>query len=160
MNNGSDVRLLLGFSTTSAAGLEVNLTLNFGVLSAGYWYFNNIEYETNSSTGTLTSDSAIYFPFNFSYHCSPNSIFYNNATYVNLTGIQVQIDPTATNTTVNFSDGFDCVGFMSVPIWSGIFVTAILGLLLIWALTMILDIRTMDRFDDPKGKTITIAGAE
>lgn len=31
---------------------------------------------------------------------------------------------------------------------------------MIWALTMIIDIRTMDRFDDPKGKTITISSQE
>lgn len=70
--------------------------------------------------------------------------------------MQIQID----SKDATFSDAYDCVGFTSIPIWTGIFVTAILAIIMIWALTMIMDIRTMDRFDDPKGKTITISAAE
>jgi V-type H+-transporting ATPase S1 subunit len=59
-----------------------------------------------------------------------------------------------------FGDAYNCELFFTPPIWSGIFVTSILALIMIWGLVMIMDIRTMDQFDDPKGKTITVNVAE
>lgn len=65
------------------------------------------------------------------------------------------------NDTINqFSDAYDCVGFTTIPIWSGLFVTLILSIIMTMGLTMIMDIKTMDRFDDPKGKTIIINASE
>lgn len=50
----------------------------------------------------------------------------------------------------------DCVGFYSGAIWSGLLVSMLMVVVLSCGITAILDIRTMDRFDDPKGKTITV----
>lgn len=61
---------------------------------------------------------------------------------------------------IAFHSAYDCVGFTSGPIWSGIFVTFILALIMTFGLCMIMDIKTMDRFDDPKGKTISINVSE
>lgn len=57
-------------------------------------------------------------------------------------------------------DSFNCVGFFSAPIWSGLFVVFILLAITFYGIIMMMDIRTMDRFDDPKGKTITINASE
>lgn len=114
----------------------------------------------NSSNLNLTTNTDIVFPSQFSYHCSQKIVFRKNVTTLNITDLQVQVYPTSHNEKKVFSDAYDCVGFTTVPIWTGIFVTAILALIMIWALTMIIDIRTMDRFDDPKGKTITISAQE
>jgi V-type H+-transporting ATPase S1 subunit len=59
-----------------------------------------------------------------------------------------------------FGAAYDCVYFFTVPIWSGLFVCAIFSIIMIFGLVMIMDIKTMDRFDDPKGKTITINTSE
>jgi V-type H+-transporting ATPase S1 subunit len=59
-----------------------------------------------------------------------------------------------------FGDAYNCELFFTPPIWSGLFVTSILALIMMWGLVMIMDIRTMDQFDDPKGKTITISVSE
>jgi V-type H+-transporting ATPase S1 subunit len=59
-----------------------------------------------------------------------------------------------------FGSAYDCVYFFTVPIWSGLFVCTILALILTSGLLMIMDVKTMDRFDDPKGKTITINTSE
>lgn len=59
-----------------------------------------------------------------------------------------------------FDDPYNCVGFTTIPIWSGLFVTFILLLIMTFGLTMMMDIKTMDRFDDAKGKTITINTSE
>ncbi|KAL6262658.1 hypothetical protein P5V15_005451 [Pogonomyrmex californicus] len=132
-----------------------SLTLEFFFNKNGSYYtWSQINYEAGNII--LRSKRDISFPKNFSYHCFPKTVFANGNAYLNITDMQVQVD--SKNGT--FSDAYDCVGFTSIPIWTGIFVTTILGLIMIWALTMIMDIRTMDRFDDPKGKTITISAAE
>ncbi|XP_029166616.1 uncharacterized protein LOC114937355 [Nylanderia fulva] len=135
---------------------ELTLDFSFPVKSMGYYTLDKINYEITGKNGALSTKRDINFPFNFSYHCSLNTIFVNGPVSLNITDLQVQVD----HKDGTFSDAYDCVGFTSIPIWTGIFVTAILALIMIWALTMIMDIRTMDRFDDPKGKTITISAAE
>jgi len=59
-----------------------------------------------------------------------------------------------------FGPAYDCVYFFTAAIWSGIFVCAILSIIMAFGLVMIIDIKTMDLFDDPKGKTITINTSE
>jgi len=59
-----------------------------------------------------------------------------------------------------FGSAHDCVYFFTAPIWSGIFVCTILSIIMAIGLVMIIDIKTMDQFDDPKGKTITINTSE
>jgi hypothetical protein len=76
---------------------------------------------------------------------------------------QFQVQPffkTLNESEMVFGDSFNCVGFFSVPIWSGLFVVFILLSITFYGIMMMMDIRTMDRFDDPKGKTITINAAE
>ncbi|XP_071560029.1 uncharacterized protein [Temnothorax nylanderi] len=145
--------------TIKFAGVEnigdMTLEFFFQIKSVGYYTLNRVDYETSDNIALFTRRD-ISFPFKFSYHCSPKTVFLNGSVYLSISDMQVQVDPK----NVTFSDAYDCVGFTSIPIWTGIFVTAILGLIMIWALTMIMDIRTMDRFDDPKGKTITISSAE
>ncbi|CAK9824646.1 V-type proton ATPase subunit S1 [Anthophora retusa] len=137
------------------------------VKTAGYYTLKtaNYSYYTSKNTSdneqSLTTNVDIVFPFDFSYHCSQNVIFKKGSTVLNITDLQVQLDAKQiVNNTKTFNDAYDCVGFTTIPIWTGIFVTAILALIMIWGLAMIIDIRTMDRFDDPKGKTITISAQE
>jgi V-type H+-transporting ATPase S1 subunit len=59
-----------------------------------------------------------------------------------------------------FGAAYDCVYFFTAPIWSGLFVCTIFSIIMIFGLVMIMDIKTMDMFDDPKGKTITINVSE
>lgn len=72
----------------------------------------------------------------------------------------LQVQAYAVQHNSSFGDAYDCVGFTSAPIWSGLFVTFILALIMTFGLTMMMDIKTMDRFDDPKGKTITVNVSE
>lgn len=59
-----------------------------------------------------------------------------------------------------FGAAYDCVYFFTAPIWSGLFVCTIFSIIMIFGLVMMMDIKTMDMFDDPKGKTITINTSE
>jgi len=59
-----------------------------------------------------------------------------------------------------FSGAYNCVGFFTIEILTGIFVTIILALGLFMGISMILSIQTPERFDDPKGTTITVTAQE
>lgn len=147
------------FSTTSIG--DVDLVMNFNV-SKGYVKLVDFTYTAGGNKSlSLKNKNGLEFPTgNFSYHCG-KSIHYSatnsdkSTVTLSITGIQVQL-----NTTVFGRDVYDCVGFTTVPIWTGLFVTLLLGLILVWGISMIMDIRTMDRFDDPKGKTITVTAQE
>ena len=51
----------------------------------------------------------------------------------------------------------DCTGFFTIGIWMFLICAAILLSILAFGIIMLLGISTMDRYDDPKGKTITVA---
>ncbi|XP_011298466.1 uncharacterized protein [Fopius arisanus] len=138
--------------------VKTNLIFEMIRSTSGYWSMKKIEMlNENKSTVELKTKTEIVFPKDFSFHCSPIIRFINSTEKVslNFTNFQIQMDAK------NFTDNtYDCVGFTSIPIWSGIFVTFILAMIMIWGISMILDIRTMDRFDDSKGKTITVSAQE
>lgn len=143
-------------ATSTEPALVVDFTFNAS-RSVGYWElakllvaYNNTEYALNSSLAD------VYAPHAFSYHCG-DQVFTNSKDFeLTLTSFQIQLFFNGTNNVSRFADAYDCIGFTSVPIWAGIFVTTILLLILSFGITMMMDIRTMDRFDDAKGKTITI----
>lgn len=55
-----------------------------------------------------------------------------------------------------FSYASDCAGFFSSGIWMGLVTSLLMVLVLTYGLHMIMQLRTMDRFDDPKGPTISV----
>ncbi|XP_067012017.2 V-type proton ATPase subunit S1 [Anabrus simplex] len=147
-------RLVVMFTVNSTR--KGTVRLRFPVSGQNYWNLEEVEYEEDGNMTLLRTSSDIYAPVGFSYHCGSEIVFKNGSITFNLTNVQIQ--PNVQD--MKFGDAYDCVWFFSIAIWSGLFVTAILALIMIWGLTMILDIKTMDRFDDPKGKTITISASE
>lgn len=128
------------------------------IKSPGYYELKNIIYMSDKKVeAVLLSTSEVYFPSTYSFRCVSDITFVKRKELMlKISNMQLQI-----TTTGNFSnDIYDCRGFTSIPIWTGLFVTAILAMILMWGLTMIMDIRTMDRFDDPKGKTIAISAQD
>ncbi|KAG8234048.1 hypothetical protein J437_LFUL014773 [Ladona fulva] len=128
----------------------------------GYWSTPYVDLDTGSNKTSLTPNVVIEAPMGFSYHCSQAVSFKKDSTELIFMGFQLQglMPMPKEGQNIAFGDGYDCVYFFTAPILSGLFVTMLLGFIMIWGLSMIMDIRTMDRFDDPKGKTITIANAE
>lgn len=66
----------------------------------------------------------------------------------------LQVQPKARSG--RFSDAYNCVPFTTVPIWSGLFVSALLGLGLALGLSALASIKTMDKFENSKSKQLTI----
>lgn len=125
-------------------------------LSAGTWYARTIYLNEKR----FFSDSPVSAYSRRSFGCGDLRL--NHASeQVIIGGVQMQPAFGADEKLEKFSDYHnDCVGFFSPGIWAALFVVILLLSIFTWGLTMIMDIRTMDRFDDPKGKTITVSAQE
>lgn len=158
--------LILSLTFSSPSDVKIKTKFNF-TKSFGYYTLTNLTFTDTNHTNEipLTTRTKLYVQRNFSYFCEEDLLFkwsmknqkgdiIDSVTF-KFTDIQLQFDAKGA-----FGESLNCIGFTTIPIWTGIFVTFILALILIWGLTMIVDIRTMDRFDDPKGKTITISAQE
>lgn len=121
-----------------------------------YWYLTSVRIGGTSldNTYTLTIDKEVFAPQRFSYHCSGETVFSDNTNDVSLylTNMQVQID----SSEESFGDSYDCVSFTTIPIWSGIFVSSLLIVVLFVSLVALWDIKTMDKFDNHKTKQLTV----
>jgi V-type H+-transporting ATPase S1 subunit len=147
-------------STNSSEQIFLEFFIFNSTSSIGYWSLENVTYSVNYPNATVVAlkpEFSIVAPVTFSYHCSAETVFQSNNITLTLHNFQAQ--PFMDKTTA-FGDAYNCEMFFTPAIWSGIFVTSILGLIMIWGLVMIMDIRTMDQFDDPKGKTITVNVSE
>lgn len=149
------------FSTAASDQVILEFFFYNSTSSAGYWSLENVTYSHNSPNPTdritLKPEFSMIAPIMFSYHCSSRTVF--QAPNVSLSFENFQAQPYMDKAAA-FGDAYNCELFFTPPIWSGLFVTSILALIMIWGLVMIMDIRTMDQFDDPKGKTITVIVSE
>ncbi|KAK3854094.1 hypothetical protein Pcinc_039401 [Petrolisthes cinctipes] len=105
-------------------------------------------------------------PIRMSYSCSQKITLRSNNTdpetnsYYTLVLNGVQMQPRTENfPAIKFSGAWDCVGFFTVPILSSVFVTFLLLVILSVGMFMLSDIKTMDRFDDPKRPAILVPTA-
>ncbi|XP_069693062.1 V-type proton ATPase subunit S1-like [Periplaneta americana] len=122
--------------------------------SVGYWSLQSVSVTTPDAVVEFSSMN-VYAPLEFSYHCG-QEIFTSETNTLTFSDFQVQ----PFTGEKSFGSAYDCVYFFTVPIWSGLFVCTLFSLIMAFGLCMIMDIKTMDRFDDPKGKTITINTSE
>ncbi|KAK5644379.1 hypothetical protein RI129_005679 [Pyrocoelia pectoralis] len=135
---------------------KISLRFRFDWLSS-YWYFNFVEVDfvdAEIKQYNLTLNKEVMAPRRFSYHCGGSAIFIDNDNDVELHLFDVQAQPDAHNH--RFSDAYNCVPFTTAPIWSGIFVTFLLGIGLVVGLSALNNIKTMDKFDNHKTKQLSI----
>ncbi|KAI8427066.1 hypothetical protein MSG28_014705 [Choristoneura fumiferana] len=171
LHNGTAPMIVLtnGVGTTEFNETVQDSTLTFGdtklvlhfTQESGYWLFNSVTVNIMSGVDVLMPNQEVNAILGFSYRCAENVTFGNVNHTVVFRDMKIQPFFEAGNTSTRvFGDSFNCVGFFSAPIWAGIFVTFVLLLIMAYGVMMMMDIRTMDRFDDPKGKTITINASE
>ncbi|XP_071441793.1 V-type proton ATPase subunit S1 [Hetaerina americana] len=142
-------------------GLAIGM--HFEMSTRSYWNLKYMDLSILNVTDKkviLKPSMVIEAPRRFSYHCAQPISFTNTTEAYKIVFNGMQVQAFMEDAKMTFGDGYDCVYFFTAAIWSGLFVTFLLGLILTWGLSMIMSIRTMDRFDDPKGKTITIGAAE
>ncbi|XP_063237536.1 V-type proton ATPase subunit S1-like [Bacillus rossius redtenbacheri] len=136
---------------------DISLQVEFPV-SGGYWSIGPVTLVSGGNEASLKTYPAVEAPLNFSYHCSQSVVFSSAPGNASLVFDSFQVQPFLGEP--SFGDTYDCVWFFTSVMWSAFFVTLLLGSILVWGLGMILNIRTMDQFDDPKGKTIQVTTSE
>lgn len=132
---------------------KISLRFRFPKLNE-YWYLKTVEVEDMELKTYNLSTQEVVAPLTFSYRCGGETVFQDVNGTASLTLYDMQVQP---RTSIRrFSDAYNCVPFMTGPIWSGIFVSSILGIGLIIGLNALGSIKTMDKFDNSKTKQLTI----
>ncbi|XP_053329113.1 V-type proton ATPase subunit S1 [Spea bombifrons] len=141
-------------------------------VSARFWFTLtrvDIDYDNQNATFLAPQVNA---PSNYSFHCqyvSSYSVYggllVSNTSkaspsskwQLHVADFQIQ----AFNVTgVKFSYASDCAGFFSPGIWMGLLTTLLFVFILTYGLHMVMSLKTMDRFDDPKGPSISVPQTE
>ncbi|XP_008412802.1 V-type proton ATPase subunit S1-like [Poecilia reticulata] len=151
----------------------VNYTLRFAMsqrfypVSARNWFtLDSVQVLVRPSgqTASFVGRHGIYAPAEYSFHCQSVSSFRDtllvpanqNATQWKLDFVDFQIQGFRLANGTNFSYASDCAGFFTAGIWMGLVTSLLLLLIFVYGLHMIMQLNTMDRFDDPKGPTISV----
>ncbi|CAB1335824.1 unnamed protein product, partial [Coregonus sp. 'balchen'] len=104
-------------------------------VSARRWFtLDSVEIEYDGQKASFNGSRNVYAPAEYSYRCQSIQGF-------NVAGGE-------------FSYASDCAGFFSPGIWMGLLSSLLMVLVLTYGLHMIMQLHTMDRFDDPKGPAI------
>lgn len=144
-------------SVTMETNATKSLTFNIE-LSHGYFHMVNVGFDDKKFRST-----EVNAPTTFSYFCGdltlhrirtekdsePYTLYWRSLQF------QAPFNPTTTSDFI-FGDAWHCVGFFSGGILMGLLIVVLLLTILFAGVCWMLDINTMDRFDDPKGKTINI----
>lgn len=153
----NNTAMTVTLTPTTGSPLKFDITL-----AGGYFFMTNVEYN-----GMKFRSTEVYSPTDFSYFCG-------NLT---LSSVVTEDQPVAytlkwnsfqfqapfgrtTNENFVFGDPWHCVGFFTGGILSGLLIVALLLTITFIGVCWMMDINTMDRFDDPKGKTISINASE
>ncbi|KAM8933494.1 V-type proton ATPase subunit S1 [Pelodytes ibericus] len=171
--NPSDAKLVLRYNNAvkeKPVTLIFTLASRFYKVSARYWFtLSQVSVEYDSQNATYLSPQ-VSAPNPFSFHCQFVSddpaygelLLLNNtvktpAWRLHMTEFQIQ----AFNVSgMKFSYASDCAGFFSPGIWMGLLTTLLFVFILTYGLHMVLSLKTMDRFDDPKGPSISVPQTE
>lgn len=139
-------------------------------VSARRWFtLDVVELEYDGTKAKFNGSRNIYAPAEYSYRCESVTNFRwpllfprsskdpANQWKVSFQDFQIQ----GFNVTGSeFSYASDCAGFFSPGIWMGLMTSLLMVLVLTYGLHMIMQLRTMDRFDDPKGPAISVPQTE
>ncbi|XP_019965738.2 ATPase H+ transporting accessory protein 1a [Paralichthys olivaceus] len=139
-------------------------------VSARRWFtLDAVELEYDGTKATFNGSRNVYAPAEYSYRCESVTSFRwpllvprsskdpANQWRVSFEDLQIQ----GFNVTGSeFSYASDCAGFFSPGIWMGLMTSLLMVLVLTYGLHMIMQLHTMDRFDDPKGPAISVPQTE
>ncbi|XP_054465230.1 V-type proton ATPase subunit S1b [Anoplopoma fimbria] len=167
--NGSNSLLVLSYA--SGYTLSFAMSQRFYPVSARNWFtLDSVQLQANGLTASFIGRRNIYAPAEYSFHCQsvtsfrdillvPNNTNQNTSLWrLNFVDFQIQGFGLANGT--DFSYASDCAGFFTPGIWMGLVTGLLLLLIFVYGLHMIMQLHTMDRFDDPKGPSISVPQSE
>ncbi|ALC47541.1 CG31030 [Drosophila busckii] len=140
-------------------GEKCTLRFKFSLLR-GTWILRNVEVEYREIKAVLPAIGNDYTlpsaPLGFSYRCSSERLLFitpnKNDTRISLTLNDYQVQPWLSGRN-KFGDVYDCVGFTSVPILSGLFVVALLLGILFIGITAMLSMQSPNRFESASSRS-------
>ncbi|XP_077319401.1 V-type proton ATPase subunit S1 [Lithobates pipiens] len=166
----TDSRLVLNYDN----GLKIIFHMSnrrYSVSGRNWTTLDRIEVFNGTHNATFLAPQAS-MPSIYSFHCQYVSslstfgpILINNSSRdspgtkwnLHITEFQIQ----GFNVTgLKFAYASDCAGFFSPGIWMGLITTLLFVFILTYGLHMVMSLKTMDRFDDPKGPSIAVPQTE
>ncbi|XP_004695297.1 PREDICTED: V-type proton ATPase subunit S1 [Condylura cristata] len=164
--NDSVARLALTYDHLFGTTVTFKFVLasRFYPVSARHWFtMERLEIHSNGSVVSFNA-SQVTGPSVYSFHCEFVSSLSQNGnllvphTQPSLWQIELQdFQIQAFNVTgEQFSYASDCAGFFSPGIWMGLLTSLFMLFIFTYGLHMVLSLKTMDRFDDHKGPTISL----
>lgn len=150
--------------------IEIRLEFKFVITKKGKWTLQlvegNLDTKGKDLVFMMNKQQNEVVPLKMSYSCSVKRVLpASNATTSGATmkmvlnGFQYEAFPKSSNPG-KFDGAWDCVGFFTVPVWMSLISVLIFLIVLFWGLWMLADVKTMDRFDDPKGKSIVVPNTD
>jgi len=149
---------------------RITVTLHFKRDHSGWWApYADIavveKAETNPTTRLYIHKQAYggLVPLSHSLTCGETLAFRakpgegQGRMTLRVNGIQVQAFMTGQT---QFGPSWDCVGFFTPGIWMGLLSGGLALVILAYGMAMIQAITPMDRFDDPKAKSVVVVAAE
>ncbi|XP_053870891.1 V-type proton ATPase subunit S1 [Malaclemys terrapin pileata] len=169
--SSNDSRLVLKYANVLGSPLTVTFHMTsrrFPVSGRDWFQLSRLELATPSARPTVFNASQVTAPSNYSWHCAHLS---------SLPGFGAGLQPHGPSpswgvllqdvqlqgfnvTGLQFSYASDCAGFFAPGTWMGLLTALLLGAIFACGLHMLLGLKTMDRFDDPKGATIAVPQGE
>ncbi|XP_077369384.1 V-type proton ATPase subunit S1b [Festucalex cinctus] len=158
---------LLVLSYASGFTLRFAMSQRFYPVSARNWFtLDWVQLQSTNLTATFVGGRAISAPAEYSFHCGALSSFSQGLLVPNSTEqsvadwrlnfIDFQIQGFGLSNGTDFSYASDCAGFFTAGIWMGLLSSLLLLAIFVYGLHMIMQLNTMDRFDDPKGPSISV----
>ncbi|XP_078513268.1 V-type proton ATPase subunit S1-like [Lissotriton helveticus] len=159
--------------TTDIRTLEIRFAMSnqFYTGSARNWFtVDNVQIiENNNAPGALFSIPYASSPAEYSFHCqlvgtsalsgavmTPSNAAAKNWD-VSISGFQIQGFHVQNSL---FSYAADCTGFFSAAIWMALVSSLILLWILAYGIYMLMQLTTNDKFDDPRGQTLSVSQTE
>ncbi|XP_067935456.1 V-type proton ATPase subunit S1-like [Watersipora subatra] len=142
--------------TVTITADNINIVMTFVEDGLGGWMMNGTTVNDAS-----TSVPRISAPLQFSYHCSTELTWAkisNSSATLTIQTLQIQVFDF--KVAAKFGLPYDCVGFFTIPIWTGLIASFLLIAVTTYGLYMLSSIQTFDRYDDPKSKPLTVTISE
>jgi len=157
-SGSEEVHTITSCSTEKKDGLITVTILPIGL---------NLIFKNFASTWALVAGSMaqnplkvpidIYANEGYAYRCGGNiTLRETSKSHIKIRNVQLMASFKQDEPKFNLKKIVYCEGFWSAGIVSGLFVVFILLIILLYGISWLMAINTMDKFDDPKGKTITI----
>ncbi|XP_026567157.1 V-type proton ATPase subunit S1 [Pseudonaja textilis] len=169
--NFSASELALKYKNINGKELKIRFLMtnaSYSISKQNWFVLHTVELVRPGDPPAVFNVTQITAPTNYSFSCacvssepSLGGMLFpaKNATQWDLTILRFQIQSyQLINET--FSDASDCAGFFSPGIWMGLLTSLLLVAIFTYGLHMIMSLKTMDRFDDPKGPTISVPQTE